>query len=96
MHELNASQPVFLQRITKSVPGMLPKAYRWVGEMEEISSFVRDGLGDGEAHVHEGFARLYERIERALPDGGDIAVLKKFVEDAKTLRELSEAEKSNK
>ena len=25
MHELNASQPAVLQKITKSVPGMLPK-----------------------------------------------------------------------
>ena len=54
-----------------------------VGEMEEISAFVRDGLGDGEAHVHQGFAHLYDRVEKALPDGEDIAVLKKFVEEAK-------------
>ena len=62
---------------------MLPKAYRWVGEMEEISSFVREGLGDGEAHVHEGFAHLYSRVEKSLPEGEDVAVLKRFVEDAK-------------
>ena len=62
---------------------MLPKAYRWVGEMEEVSSFIRDGLGEEEAHIHRGFARLYERIEGGLPEGEDIAVLKKFVEDAK-------------
>ncbi|RPD63835.1 6-phosphogluconate dehydrogenase C-terminal domain-like protein [Lentinus tigrinus ALCF2SS1-6] len=85
MHELQYSQPAFLERITRSVPGMLPKAYRWVGEMEEISSFVRDGLGEGEAHVHHGFAHLYERIEKSLPDGEDVAVLKKFVEDAKAV-----------
>ncbi|EJF57748.1 6-phosphogluconate dehydrogenase C-terminal domain-like protein [Dichomitus squalens LYAD-421 SS1] len=83
MHELHASQPFYLERITRSVPGMLPKAYRWVGEMEEISAFVRDGLGDGEAHVHRGFAHLYDRVEKALPDGEDVAVLKKFVEEAK-------------
>ncbi|KAH9895064.1 6-phosphogluconate dehydrogenase C-terminal domain-like protein [Cubamyces lactineus] len=83
LHELADSQPVFLERIARSIPGMLPKAYRWVGEMEEISSFVRDGLGDGEAHIHHGFAHLYDRIEKALPEGEDIKVLKKFVEDAK-------------
>lgn len=70
---------------------MLPKAYRWVGEMEEISSFVRDRLGDGEAHIHHGFARLYERVEKSLPEGDDVQVLRKFVEDAKkTIRESRE------
>ena len=64
---------------------MLPKAYRWVGEMEEISAFVREGLGDGEAHVHHGFAHLYERIESSLPECEDVSVLKKFIEDAKTV-----------
>ena len=64
---------------------MLPKAYRWVGEMEEISSFVRDGLGDGEAAVHQGFARLYERVEKSLPEGEDVTTLRKFVEDAQAV-----------
>ncbi|TFK92052.1 6-phosphogluconate dehydrogenase C-terminal domain-like protein [Polyporus arcularius HHB13444] len=85
MHELHDSQPAFLERITKGIPSMLPKAYRWVGEMEEISSFVRDGLGEGEAHIHQGFAHLYERIEKSLPDGEDVAVLKQFVKDAKAV-----------
>ncbi|KAI8994096.1 6-phosphogluconate dehydrogenase C-terminal domain-like protein [Trametes punicea] len=83
LHELAYSQPALLERISRSVPGMLPKAYRWVGEMEEISSFVRAGLGEGEAHVHQGFAHLYERIEKALPEGEEIGVLRRFVEDAK-------------
>ena len=69
--------------MTRSIPSMLPKAYRWVGEMDEISAFVRDGLGEGEAHVHHGFAQLYARIEKDLPDGEDVRVLKKFVEEAK-------------
>ncbi|KAI0371063.1 6-phosphogluconate dehydrogenase C-terminal domain-like protein [Pilatotrama ljubarskyi] len=93
LHELHDSQPFVLNRITKSIPGMLPKAYRWVGEMEEISAFVRDGLGEGEAHIHHGFAHLYERIEKALPEGDEIAVLKKFVEDAKTVIQASEGSK---
>lgn len=61
---------------------MLPKAYRWVGEMEEISAFV----GGGEGGIHQGLARLYERIDASLQnrtEGGDIDVLNKFVEDAK-------------
>ncbi|KAF8828813.1 hypothetical protein HHX47_DHR3000364 [Lentinula edodes] len=39
LHELSDSQPEFLRRITRTIPPMLPKAYRWVGEMEEIGSF---------------------------------------------------------
>lgn len=83
LHELADSQPMFLKRITTSVPGMLPKAYRWVGEMEEISQFV----GGGPGNIHEGMARLYERIENSVKEGEeggeDVKVLKKFVEDAK-------------
>ncbi|KAH9924378.1 6-phosphogluconate dehydrogenase [Fomitopsis serialis] len=87
VHELHSSQPQVLQRITTSVPAMLPKAYRWVGEMEEISSFV----GDGEGQIHQGLARLYERVERSLKEekeGGpaeDVKVLRSFVDDAKAV-----------
>ena len=96
MRELHASQPFILERITRSIPSMLPKAYRWVGEMEEISAFVRSGLGEGEAHVHEGFAHLYDRVEKALPEGEDVAVLKRFVEEAKATINESRGPKSHK
>lgn len=56
---------------------MLPKAYRWVGEMEEIAEFV----GQGEGDIYKGVAKLYERIER--DEGDDIKVLKRFVEEAR-------------
>ncbi|KAJ4483672.1 6-phosphogluconate dehydrogenase C-terminal domain-like protein [Lentinula aciculospora] len=80
LHELCDSQPEFLSRITRTIPSMLPKAYRWVGEMEEIGSFV----GGGEGMVYEGIAKLYQRIEQSLNgDQEDIKVLKKFVEEAK-------------
>ena len=85
VHELHSSQPQILQRITTSIPNMLPKAYRWVAEMEEISSFV----GGGEGQIHQGLAHLFERVERSLKEekeGGsaeDVKVLRGFVEDAK-------------
>jgi hypothetical protein len=60
---------------------MVPKAYRWVGEMEEIAEFV----GGGEGDVYKGIARLYERIEKSAKDGGDAEVLMKFVESAKRI-----------
>ena len=83
---------MILQRITNSVPGMLPKAYRWVGEMEEISQFVEDGSKsvEGVGQIHHGLARLYERVTKAVDadksgseGAGDVKVLKEFVEEAK-------------
>lgn len=61
---------------------MLPKAYRWVGEMEEIAAFV----GEGEGEVYTGIAKTYARVQRGLEEGaegGDIEALKKFVEEGK-------------
>ncbi|TFK44493.1 6-phosphogluconate dehydrogenase C-terminal domain-like protein [Crucibulum laeve] len=77
LHELRASQPALLERITRTVPPMLPKAYRWVGEMQEIAAFV----GNGEGEIYEGIAKTYERIERGLQDdsNGDVKALKDFV-----------------
>lgn len=36
--ELEGSQSKLLEQITRAVPGMPPKAHRWIGEMEEIAS----------------------------------------------------------
>ena len=82
MYELNASQPMLLQRATRSIPDMLPKAYRWVKEMEEISEFVGGPMGD----IHKGMASVYTRVDEALKnDGDEKRVLEEFVEEAKKL-----------
>ncbi|KAL1701310.1 6-phosphogluconate dehydrogenase [Schizophyllum commune] len=84
LHELNDSAPALLSRITASVPGMIPKAYRWVDEMYEISDFV----GEGEGDIHRGIGKLYERVQRSLESdsqGGDVEVLNEFVTKAKEL-----------
>lgn len=61
---------------------MLPKAYRWVGEMEEIAEFV----GQGEGDIYKGVAKLYQRIEKSSAnEGEDIKVLKQFVEEAREM-----------
>lgn len=79
LEELNYSQPDLLERITRAVPIMIPKAYRWVGEMKEISGFV----GGQEAEIHQGMSKIYERVERSLQEGNDdVVTLKKFVEKA--------------
>jgi 3-hydroxyisobutyrate dehydrogenase-like beta-hydroxyacid dehydrogenase len=61
--ELSASQPEMLKRMRGSIPGMYDKAYRWVGEMEEISDFL-DANAPSSA-MYQGIARLYEFLAAA-------------------------------
>jgi L-threonate 2-dehydrogenase len=52
--------PLF-KTMQRSVPAMPPKAYRWVGEMEEIAlTFADLGLPP---QMHEGAASLYRFVE---------------------------------
>jgi len=57
--ELALSQPALLAQLTRAIPDMFPKAYRWVAEMEEVSGFVE---GRPEAGVFQGVAAVYERL----------------------------------
>ena len=59
--ELAASQPAMLGYLTRSMPSMFPKAYRWVAEMEEIARFFGR---DRERTVFTGIAGLYEELAR--------------------------------
>ncbi|KAF4620945.1 hypothetical protein D9613_000327 [Agrocybe pediades] len=80
LQELGDSQPDLLSRITRAVPAMIPKAYRWVGEMEEIAGFVGEESGD----IYHGISKTYARIERSLKEkNSDVDTLKEFVEAAK-------------
>lgn len=56
--ELSKSQPEMLKRMRGSIPTMYDKAYRWVGEMEEISDFLRANKPSADMYV--AIARLYE------------------------------------
>ncbi|KAF7315282.1 NAD-binding phosphogluconate dehydrogenase-like protein [Mycena indigotica] len=76
LHELKSSQPALLQRIVKAIPMMIPKAYRWVGEMEEIAGFV----GEGEGEIYMGLSKLYARIAEG--DERDRERLTNFVQHA--------------
>jgi L-threonate 2-dehydrogenase len=58
--ELSASQPALFGWLTRQVPNMYSKAYRWVAEMEEIAQFV--GEDSAARGFYEGAARLYERL----------------------------------
>jgi 3-hydroxyisobutyrate dehydrogenase-like beta-hydroxyacid dehydrogenase len=64
--ELQSSQPEMLGRMKKSIPGMYDKAYRWVGEMEEISDFLDANAPSSE--MYRGIARLYEFLAAAEAD----------------------------
>jgi 3-hydroxyisobutyrate dehydrogenase-like beta-hydroxyacid dehydrogenase len=58
--ELAESRPDLLGYLTRQVPDMYGKAYRWVAELEEISDFV--GKDHAEHAMLVAAARLYERI----------------------------------
>lgn len=60
--ELRESQPELFAWIERQVPRMPPKAYRWVGEMEEIArTFADVGLPP---QMLEGAAALYRLVEQ--------------------------------
>ena len=69
--EFLASQPELHKWLTRQMPTMIPKAYRWVGEMEEIARFLGD---DPTAAMFEGAARSYEKIAAAKQKGDHAAL----------------------
>ena len=65
-----------------TAPDMMPKAYRWVAEMQEIANFIAaDGAGD----IYTGASNVYERIARAISvSGPEINSLREFYAAAAT------------
>jgi putative dehydrogenase len=59
--ELMTSQAALFKSLQRSVPDMFGKAYRWVAEMEEISTFVGDRA---EGDIHKAIAGLYDRLAK--------------------------------
>lgn len=58
--EFQMSQSALFERMEKGLPGMPPKANRWIGEMEEISStFEHVGLTP---HILKGAADMYRLV----------------------------------
>ena len=62
--ELERSQPALLPWLQRAVPAMYSKAYRFVGEMEEISDYVGEDLSAQE--MYRAFADFYTRHCRRL------------------------------
>jgi L-threonate 2-dehydrogenase len=80
--ELAATQPQLLAWLTRQVPNMYSKAYRWVAEMEEIAGFVGE---DAAGHrIFSGAANLYERIAEDFDAArAETGALTKFLDQGK-------------
>jgi L-threonate 2-dehydrogenase len=76
--ELARTQPQNLARLQRTIPDMLPKAYRWVAEMEQIAQFIGDER-EG-ASIYQGTARLFEWVasELARDNSDSLAALANF------------------
>ncbi len=58
--EMQISQPALFGWLTRQMPKMPSKAYRWVAEMEEIAEFVGEDPAGQQFYL--AAAQLYERI----------------------------------
>jgi 3-hydroxyisobutyrate dehydrogenase-like beta-hydroxyacid dehydrogenase len=85
--EMQNSQPDLLRQLTRALPKMYAKAYRWVGEMEEIAKFLQPQPGGPE--IFTGAARLYEEIARDYAGGADnhrLALITEFLQQAASIK----------
>jgi L-threonate 2-dehydrogenase len=79
--ELAESQKPLLAWLTRQTPNMYSKAYRWVAEMEEISTFTGEDKAAGA--LFAAAARFYERIAADVDgDGKETAALTAFCQKA--------------
>jgi putative dehydrogenase len=77
--QLADGQPGILAYVSRFIPAMFPKAYRWDAEMEEIAAFLEDD--EDAAIIFQAMARIYRRLGRQVADGGgELAALKQFCE----------------
>jgi 3-hydroxyisobutyrate dehydrogenase-like beta-hydroxyacid dehydrogenase len=75
--EIAESIPDLSAFLTRNTPRMYSKAYRWVAELDEISSFV--GKDFPESDMFAAAARLYERIAADFEnDKKEVAAMDKF------------------
>ena len=67
--EMKASQAGKLEAAVRQLPGVLRKAYRWDGEMEEIAKFLLPETGG--AGIFNGAAQLYRDLARDVEAGDE-------------------------
>ena len=76
--ELAESQPALLGYLSRQLPSMYGKAYRWVAELEEIAGFV--GEARDEHAMLTAAARFYERIAQDVEgEKKEVGALDKFL-----------------
>lgn len=76
--ELAESDPRIVEALSRRIPDMLPKAYRWVEEMRQISQFVTPDAAA--AKLYGGAAELFDHIAQDAAAGGkDSNALVNFV-----------------
>ena len=76
-HELSASEPHMFASLSKRIPEMLPKSYRWVAEMREISSFL--SADPNGAEIYRAAARVYEQLAvNFAQDDREVDMLRRF------------------
>jgi 3-hydroxyisobutyrate dehydrogenase-like beta-hydroxyacid dehydrogenase len=80
-HELSQSQPALLAWLTRQVPAMFPKAYRFVAEMEEIADFV--GEDAAAQQMYEGYAQFYQRLAENDARNAETGALADFFQQGK-------------
>ncbi len=81
--EMQDSQSAVLQVLVRALPKMYAKAYRWIGEMEEVAKFLQPDTGGSE--MLSGAAHVYEGIARDYADGADnerIRLLTEFLKQS--------------
>lgn len=66
--ELSQSEPQLLAALSRRIPDMLPKAYRWVAEMDQISGFAAED--PPAAELYRAAARFFERMAADVSSGG--------------------------
>jgi putative dehydrogenase len=80
--ELSESQPQLFAWLTRQMPQMYSKAYRWVAEMQEIAEFV--GEDQAARQIIGGMAPLYQRLaEDFAGDKREVDALTAFVKGGK-------------
>jgi 3-hydroxyisobutyrate dehydrogenase-like beta-hydroxyacid dehydrogenase len=67
--ELASSAPALLASLSRGVPDMLPKAYRWVAEMQQIQDFA--GSDSAARALYEGAEHLYQRFASGMSEESD-------------------------
>jgi L-threonate 2-dehydrogenase len=75
--ELSESEPQLLASLSRRIPDMLTKAYRWVAEMEQISGFA--AADPSAAALYQAAAGFYERMAADVADhGAETAAFSEF------------------